>query len=56
MYVEYRNFMINTYQQNPQSYLSHTACRRSLAGDVCAVMRVHQFLEVCRVRCLGVCA
>jgi SWI/SNF related-matrix-associated actin-dependent regulator of chromatin subfamily C len=45
IYVEYRNFMINTYQQNPDLYLSQTACRRNLAGDVCAVMRVHQFLE-----------
>lgn len=45
IYVEYRNFMINTYQQNPDMYLSQTACRRNLAGDVCAVLRVHQFLE-----------
>merc|ERR1712079_63031 len=26
-------------------YLTSTACRRNLAGDVCAIMRVHAFLE-----------
>ncbi|KAJ3749312.1 hypothetical protein DFH05DRAFT_1520926 [Lentinula detonsa] len=26
-------------------YLTLTACRRNLAGDVCAIMRVHAFLE-----------
>lgn len=37
--------MINTYLQNPQHYLTQTACRRNLAGDVGAILRVHQFLE-----------
>lgn len=37
--------MINTYIQNPQQYLTQTACRRNLSGDVCAILRVHQFLE-----------
>lgn len=37
--------MINTYLQNPQQYLTQTACRRNLAGDVCSILRVHQFLE-----------
>ena len=45
VYKEYRNFMINTYRLNPSEYLTVTACRRNLAGDVCAVMRVHAFLE-----------
>ena len=45
VYREYRNFMINTYRLNPSEYLTVTACRRNLAGDVCAVMRVHGFLE-----------
>ncbi|MEQ2172321.1 hypothetical protein GOODEAATRI_019886 [Goodea atripinnis] len=40
-----RNFMIDTYRLNPQEYLTSTACRRNLAGDVCAIMRVHAFLE-----------
>ena len=45
VYKEYRNFMINTYRLNPSEYLTVTACRRNLAGDVCAIMRVHAFLE-----------
>uniref|UniRef100_A0A8C4L6Y2 SWI/SNF related BAF chromatin remodeling complex subunit C2 n=1 Tax=Equus asinus TaxID=9793 RepID=A0A8C4L6Y2_EQUAS len=44
-YLAYRNFMIDTYRLNPQEYLTSTACRRNLAGDVCAIMRVHAFLE-----------
>ena len=45
VYKDYRDFMINTYRLNPVEYLTVTACRRNLAGDVCAVMRVHAFLE-----------
>lgn len=37
--------MINTYRLNPGEYLTVTACRRNLAGDVGAIMRVHGFLE-----------
>lgn len=37
--------MIDTYRLNPNEYLTSTACRRNLAGDVCAIMRVHAFLE-----------
>lgn len=37
--------MINTYRLNPGEYLTVTACRRNLAGDVGAIMRVHAFLE-----------
>uniref|UniRef100_A0A8C1QZJ2 SWI/SNF related, matrix associated, actin dependent regulator of chromatin, subfamily c, member 1a n=1 Tax=Cyprinus carpio TaxID=7962 RepID=A0A8C1QZJ2_CYPCA len=44
-YLAYRNFMIDTYRLNPQEYLTSTSCRRNLTGDVCAVMRVHAFLE-----------
>ncbi len=43
--MAYRNFMIDTYRLNPNEYLSVTACRRNLAGDVCAIMRIHAFLE-----------
>ncbi|NWT49150.1 SMRC2 protein, partial [Chroicocephalus maculipennis] len=39
IYLAYRNFMIDTYRLNPQEYLTSTACRRNLAGDVCAIMR-----------------
>jgi len=45
VYKDYRDFMVNTYRLNPSEYLTFTACRRNLAGDVCAVMRVHAFLE-----------
>ncbi|KAJ2307765.1 SWI/SNF and RSC complex subunit Ssr2, partial [Coemansia sp. RSA 2705] len=45
VYVEYRNFMVNSYRLAPAEYLTVTACRRNLAGDVCAIMRVHAFLE-----------
>lgn len=45
VYKDYRNFMINTYRLNPREYLTVTACRRNLAGDVCAIMRVHALLE-----------
>ncbi|KAM7362775.1 SWI/SNF- related protein mor isoform 2-T2 [Cochliomyia hominivorax] len=45
IYMSYRNFMIDTYRLNPTEYLTSTACRRNLAGDVCAIMRVHAFLE-----------
>jgi hypothetical protein len=59
VYRDYRDFMINTYRLNPSEYLTVTACRRNLAGDVCAIMRVHAFLEqwglinyqVCNQRC-----
>jgi SWI/SNF related-matrix-associated actin-dependent regulator of chromatin subfamily C len=44
-YKDCRDFMVNTYRLNPTEYLTFTACRRNLCGDVCAIMRVHQFLE-----------
>ncbi|XP_043221494.1 SWI/SNF complex subunit SMARCC2-like [Amphibalanus amphitrite] len=44
-YIAYRNFMIDTYRLNPTEYMTSTAARRNLAGDVCAIMRVHAFLE-----------
>ena len=63
VYKDYRDFMINTYRLNPSEYLTVTACRRNLAGDVCAIMRVHAFLEqwglinyqvcACRVNCIA---
>uniref|UniRef100_A0A3B4DGK8 SWI/SNF related BAF chromatin remodeling complex subunit C1b n=1 Tax=Pygocentrus nattereri TaxID=42514 RepID=A0A3B4DGK8_PYGNA len=45
IYLAYRNFMIDTYRLNPQEYLTSTSCRRNLTGDVCALIRVHAFLE-----------
>jgi len=46
IYLAYRNFMIDTYRLNPMEYLSATACRRNLAGDVCAIIR-YEFLHQC---------
>ena len=37
--------MIDSFRLNPVEYLSVTACRRNLAGDVGSVLRVHGFLE-----------
>lgn len=45
VYKRYRDFMVNVYRLNPSEYLTLTACRRNLAGDVCAIMRIHSFLE-----------
>ncbi|POS87907.1 hypothetical protein EPUL_000246, partial [Erysiphe pulchra] len=39
VYKDYRDFMINTYRINPIEYLTVTACRRNLAGDVDAEQR-----------------
>lgn len=39
VYMAYRNFMIDTYRLNSFEYLSFTACRRNLAGDVCSILR-----------------
>jgi len=39
VYKEYRDFMINVYQQNPDQYLTVTACRRNLSGDAAAILR-----------------
>ena len=44
-YFRIRNFIVNLYAHNPSIYLSATDCRRKLSGDVCAVLRVHAFLD-----------
>ncbi|KAI3413864.1 hypothetical protein GPALN_011339 [Globodera pallida] len=44
-YIAYRNFMIDTYRLNPFEYLSVTSCRRNLSGDVCSIIRIHEFLQ-----------
>lgn len=40
-----RDFIINTFRLNPKEYLTITAIRRNLAGDVTNIIRIHQFLE-----------
>lgn len=44
-YMEYRDFMINTYRLRPKDYLTVTTCRRHLTGDVGSLVRIHNFLE-----------
>jgi SWI/SNF related-matrix-associated actin-dependent regulator of chromatin subfamily C len=45
VYKMYRNYIINMFRQNPRAYLTVTACRKNLAGDVCSIVRLHAFLE-----------
>jgi hypothetical protein len=40
-----RDFMVNTFRLNPNEYLSVTASRKNLVGDVASITRVHGFLE-----------
>ncbi|KAI5967532.1 RSC8 [Candida margitis] len=44
-YKYIRDFLINTFRLNPKEYLTITAVRRNLAGDVTNIIRIHQFLE-----------
>lgn len=37
---------MNLYSQNAATYLSATDCRRKIAGDVCTIIRIHEFLDV----------
>ena len=45
IYKKYRNFIIDLYKQNPSIYLTATACRRYLSGDVNGIMHIHSFLQ-----------
>ena len=45
VYMKIRDFVVRLYFANPNTYLTPTACRRSISGDVCAILRVHAFLE-----------
>lgn len=45
IYKNMRDFMINSYRINPLEYLTVTAIRRNLAGDVSSIIRIHHFLE-----------
>lgn len=44
-YKNIRDFIINAYRINPNEYLTVTAIRRNLAGDVASIIRIHKFLE-----------
>ena len=41
-YKQARNFIVSAYREQPSLYLSFTECRRHIAIDVAAVMRLHQ--------------
>eukprot|EP00004_Rigifila_ramosa_P021355 TRINITY_DN5665_c0_g1_i1.p1 TRINITY_DN5665_c0_g1~~TRINITY_DN5665_c0_g1_i1.p1 ORF type:complete len:897 (-),score=178.61 TRINITY_DN5665_c0_g1_i1:36-2354(-) len=45
VYKQLRNFIVTLWRSAPSQYLSPTACRRAVAGDVCAILRMHAFLE-----------
>ncbi|KAK6453967.1 eighth largest subunit of RSC [Scheffersomyces xylosifermentans] len=45
IYKDIRDFIVNTYRLSPREYLTVTAVRKNLAGDVTTIIRVHQFLE-----------
>lgn len=45
IYKNMRDFIVSTYRLNPVEYLTVTAVRKNLAGDVATIIRVHQFLE-----------
>ncbi|KAI8842839.1 SWIRM domain-containing protein [Chytriomyces cf. hyalinus JEL632] len=45
IYKNHRNFMVNSFRINPGEYLTITACRRNLVGDVAGVIKIHAFLE-----------
>lgn len=45
VYMQYRNVTIQSWRADPKHYLTVTALRRHLAGDACAIMRIHSFLE-----------
>ena len=44
-YLAMRNMIVSTYREQPGLHLSVTECRRHLAADVGAIMRLHRFLE-----------
>lgn len=45
VYRNIRDFIINAYRLNPVEYLTITAVRRNVSGDVASIIRIHQFLE-----------
>lgn len=46
LYSKYRRFLVLSYRLNPEEYLTLTACRRMLVGDVWGLMRIHRFLDL----------
>jgi len=44
-FVESRDLIVKLFRDSPNRHLTATECRRHLAIDVCAVLRLHAFLE-----------
>jgi hypothetical protein len=44
-YIEIRNFIVTLYSSNPYVFLSATECRKRIAGDVCVILKIHNFLD-----------
>ena len=44
-YLRIRSYIIVLYAQNPCSYLSATDCRRKITGNVCDILKIHEFLN-----------
>jgi hypothetical protein len=44
-YLRIRNFIIFMYAQNPTAFLSATDCRHKIAGNVCDIVKIHDFLN-----------
>ena len=44
-YLRIRNLIHNLYQQSPNVYLSATEVRKKVSGDVCTMIRIHEFLD-----------
>ena len=47
IYIEIREKIISLSQENENKYVSATAVRRSVPGDVGSLLRLHKFLEAC---------
>ena len=45
IYKSTRNSIIDEYRATPQIYLSATACRKRISGDIRAVIAIHDFLD-----------
>lgn len=44
-YLAMRNSIVSLYSHSPYIYLSATDCRKKITGDVCAVLKIHSFLD-----------
>lgn len=45
VYMEVRNYFVNTWRKTPHRYVTVSSSRGKLVGDICAILRVHKFLE-----------